>query len=33
MGYTWSSARGSDYWKYDNQTLTERRLELEEKIL
>ena len=33
MGYTRSSARGSDYWKYDNQTLTERRLELEEKIL
>jgi len=33
MGYNWSSARGSDYWKYDNQTLTERRLEIEDKIL
>ena len=29
IGYTWSSVRGSDYWIYEDETLTTRRLELE----
>lgn len=29
IGYTWSTARGSDYWTYEDETLTTRRLELE----
>ena len=29
IGYTWSSVRGSDYWMYEDETLTTRRLELE----
>jgi hypothetical protein len=28
IGYTWSSVRGSDYWMYEDETLTTRRLEL-----
>jgi hypothetical protein len=31
IGYNWSSARGSDYWKYEEKTLTARRLALEDK--
>tara|TARA_B110000503_G_scaffold5959_1_gene8187 strand:+ start:877 stop:1506 length:630 start_codon:yes stop_codon:yes gene_type:complete len=31
MGYNWSSARGSDHWKYEEKTLTARRLALEDK--
>ena len=29
IGYTWTSVRGSDYWMYEDETLTTRRLELE----
>ena len=29
IGYTWSTARGTDYWMYEDETLTTRRLELE----
>ena len=29
IGYTWSTARGGDYWVYEDETLTTRRLELE----
>ena len=29
-GKNWSSVRGPDYWVYENETLTERRLRLEE---
>lgn len=33
MGYNWSSARGSDFWKYEEKTLTSIRLELEDESL
>ena len=29
IGYNWSSARGSDFWKYEDETLTSRRLRME----
>ena len=29
IGYTWTSIRGSDYWMYEDKTLTTIRLELE----
>ena len=31
MGYTWSAVSGSDYWKYEDETLTARRLRLEDE--
>lgn len=30
MGYNWSSARGGDFWKYEDETLTSIRLRMEE---
>ena len=29
MGFNWISARGGDFWKYEDETLTTRRLKLE----
>ena len=29
MGYKWSSARGGDFWKYEDETLTSIRLRME----
>ena len=31
FGKTWSTVRGPDYWVYENETLSERRLRLEEE--
>lgn len=31
MGYKWSAVSGSDYWKYEDETLTARRLRLEDE--
>lgn len=30
LGYKWSAISGSDYWKYEDETLTARRLRLED---
>lgn len=30
IGYNWSSARGGDFWKYEDETLTSRRIRMEE---
>ena len=30
MGYNWSSARGGDFWKYEDETLTSIRLRMEQ---
>ncbi|WP_316354714.1 hypothetical protein [Candidatus Trichorickettsia mobilis] len=29
IGYNWSSARGGDFWKYEDETITSRRLRME----
>ncbi len=31
LGYTWAAVSGSDYWKYEDETLTARRLRLEDE--
>jgi hypothetical protein len=31
LGYKWAAVSGSDYWKYDDETLTARRLRLEDE--
>lgn len=31
MGYNWSSAGGGNFWKYEGETLTSRRLRMEEE--
>lgn len=31
LGYKWAAVSGSDYWKYDDETLTSRRLRLEDE--
>ena len=31
FGKTWTQARGPDYWVYENETLSERRLRLEDE--
>lgn len=31
MGYKWSAVSGSDYWKYQDETLTARRLRMEDE--
>lgn len=31
MGYNWSAVSGSDYWEYEGETLTARRLRLEDE--
>lgn len=30
LGYNWAAVSGSDYWEYDGETLTARRLQLED---
>ena len=32
LGYNWAAVSGSDYWKFDNETLTARRLRLEDDL-
>jgi len=31
LGYDWAAISGSDYWQYDGETLTARRLRLEDE--
>ena len=31
LGYNWSAVSGSDFWKYEDETLSARRLRFEEK--
>lgn len=31
LGYKWSAVSGSDYWKYDDETLTARRIRIEDE--
>lgn len=31
IGYNWAAVSGSDYWEYDGETLTARRLRLEDE--
>jgi hypothetical protein len=31
MGYTWKTLAGPDYWEYEGETLTERRLRMEDE--
>lgn len=31
LGYKWSAVSGSDYWKYEDETLTARRIRLEDE--
>ena len=31
FGKNWSSVRGQDFWIYENETLTEKRLRMENK--
>ena len=31
LGYRWAAVSGSDYWKYEDETLTARRLRLEDE--
>ena len=31
LGYKWASLSGSDYWKYEDETLTARRLRMEDE--
>ena len=30
LGYNWAAVSGSDYWEYEGETLTARRLQLED---
>ena len=32
MGYQWAAVSGSDYWEYEGETLTARRLRLEDEV-
>jgi hypothetical protein len=31
MGYQWAAVSGSDYWEFEGETLTARRLRLEDE--
>jgi hypothetical protein len=31
LGYKWAAVSGSDYWKYEDETLTARRLRFEDE--
>jgi len=31
LGYNWAAVSGSDYWEYDGETLTARRLRIEDE--
>jgi hypothetical protein len=31
LGYEWAAVSGSDYWEFDGETLTARRLRLEDE--
>jgi hypothetical protein len=31
MGYQWAAVSGSDYWEFESETLTARRLRLEDE--
>ena len=31
LGYKWSAVSGSDYWKYEDETLTARRIRIEDE--
>jgi hypothetical protein len=31
MGYQWAAVSGSDYWEFEGETLTARRLRIEDE--